>query len=386
MMMRLMTQKMVFGIASFMLATCVHAQLMEQIFSPKVTVSIEHAPSLPFVTSSIAIIATSDDCADEVAHATITALSETDVEVIDRANGPSTLLSIKVARCQYTRDRTVEDYEYYDKKTKQTKTRRQYLSTTSFAFKAFVQATELKSGRVFTVDPIEFTPSETLSSYSGYPNYPSHLVLRDKVIEASAIEILRMFTSWREEKKVTFYKNKKCGLRTAYNALKAGAYDQALESAESSARDCGSGLGVTEKVISQALYNAGMINFILNRYEVALSFFQQSADARLGPIVKAAIETTQLVMNEQDAMKHRQDQVADMLHEEQTTAQAKEDKTLVNDSIIELMSRNIPPVVIISLIKSSNCRFDLSPEALGLLVERNVHQDVIVAMIASSEQ
>jgi hypothetical protein len=66
------------------------------------------------------------------------------------------------------------------------------------------------------------------------------------------------------------------------------------------------------------------------------------------------------------------------------TVNAQQGEILTNKSIVEMYSKNLPPSIILGKIKSSNNSFDCSTDALIILTNSKLPEEIINAMVEAS--
>ena len=389
------------------LAGLLQAQLLERFTNPVVNVAIDHPPDMGIQTDRIVFGPATGECSDDIISAAISRFVSNDIEVIDRANldlllaeqnfawggrvdsatatqlgrilGPSVMLVIRVQRCATEQKRT------YDNRKSGDRAYTVYFSTTRAYVKASVQTIDLTTGRIFGARNMDHSPERRNRSTEGYPEYPSEYDVLDMAFGLVVGDLHRMFLPWTERTELVYYNDKKCDLKSAYQALKVGMQDRAYELSMGNLERCKQDPKVKPKTLAHAWYNVGMSHVIRGEHEAAIEAFQQAAMLRPGTIVSEALADAQRSMELADSIQVLEEQTAIAMQErELQETQAQEIRmsaVLTNDDVVAMVEQGLPPAIILKKIETSECDFDVSAEALSALVSAGVGEDVVMAMM-----
>ena len=397
-----------------------HAQFWERLGNPTITVPVEHPPTLNLQVDRIVFGPATGQCSEEIVHALVTDFVSHGLDVIDRENlrtilaeydfalsghvdqatalemgrmlGPSAMVVVSVQRCaaetNFTKEevkKTVTNKDGTEEEVWETVYR---LAAQGF-LKLSVRTVDLTTGRIFAARDLAYSsPQRNFSSKAGYPDEPSTLDLLDSAMYKAVREVRRMFLPWTEEIGVIFYDDKKCGLRNAFLALRAGDLDRAHELSEANLATCKQTPRVNHKLLARAHYNVGILRVLRGEYDAALEFLLDAAELRPdSAIINEAIASARKAKDLAIAMQDLDQQVAvDLAQrdaEEDRRRQEAQAKTLRNADVIEMASQGIPTSVILTKIRTSEHDFDTSTAGIIALVNAGVDEEVVNAMMAA---
>lgn len=390
------------------------AQVFDALTNPLISVKLTHPPGLGLKINKVVFNSSTGNCSDQIVDVLISNFIANDVEVIDRANlgkilaeqnlnlsgyldknsaisigkliGPSAMITVKVTRCQAEiKDNLVVDEKKYDSKTKKYYTTKLFIARTTVYLKGSIQTTDLTTGRIFSAKVFEYAPFKENKSDKGKPDAPDAIIMQDFAFDLLANDVHKMFFSWSEQANLYFMNDKKGGLKEAYNALKDGNIDQAFQLSKNNLELCKKSPDLKGKILGHAYYNMGMMYFILNDYDKAIEFFQESQIIRPGSIVTESIKNCELAKSLAQEMQMIDDNAAFEIEkvrndskQEQLTANAN---SLTNADIISLTEMKMPTSIIIQKIKTSICKFDTSTEQLIKLTKAGVADEVVILMM-----
>lgn len=301
------------GLAVCSLGNAAQAQIWDRLTNPQVTVTLTHPPYLGMKVDRVAFGPIQGQCSDQFLDAVIADFVNGNVEVIDRQHletllaehklslsgyvdkqraaemgkilGPSVLLFLKVLRCD-----TLQKKLYKDSTDFRGNAHRTHISKTEGYFKASIQSVDLTTGRVFAARTIDATPSlQNESMDSCCPEFPSEYEVQDLAQRQAVEQIHRMFFPWSETKALYFFDDKDCNLKAAFQLLRGGDQQGALELSQTNLEACRGRGDVKPKVVAHAVYNVGMASFILGHHDKALEYFAESAKLGGGNIVAETI-------------------------------------------------------------------------------------------------
>lgn len=390
------------------------AQFFDKLSNPTIYVRIDHPPGLGLKINKVAFNTAIGNCADQIIDAIISDFVSNNIEVIDRANlktilaehdfnftgyvdqttavkigsiiGPSALITVKVLRCETkVQDDLYSIEKRHDYNTNTDYQVKAFIARTSVFLKASIQTTDLTTGRIFTARVLDYAPVKENKSYEGKPEAPSEFDVQEEAFGFLTRDVHRLFFPWNEYTTLYYFDDNDCGLKDAYQALKSNnsilAFNLSLQNLETAKNT----KGVKDKTLAHAYYNLGMSYMIRNDYNKAIENLEEAQKIRPGEIVTEAIincrKAQALAIEIQKVDDKAIIEAAKNQNETEKAVQAKEANTLTNADIIELTKKKLPNSLILQKIKTSNCKFDTSTDALVALANAGVNEEVIILMM-----
>ena len=289
-------------------ASTASAQFMDKLTKPKVPVPLRHPPGLGLNVKRIAFGQSSGECADQLVDLLTEGLVRSGIDVIDRQHlqaildehkfqvsmyldsttalqlgrilGPTAFIFVKAQRCTSEQQPLREVQRGEDGSS-----RYLFISRTRAFVRGSVQTVDLTTGRVFSAQSLEASPVRDNRSYSGQPEFPPGVQLIDESLRALAEQARRMYVPWTETKEVYFYNDGDCGLKQAYELLKAGSVDAALERSQANLGSCREQPKVKQSTLSHALYNAGVMQMLALNYDQAKKYLNEASSLKDSDIV-----------------------------------------------------------------------------------------------------
>jgi tetratricopeptide (TPR) repeat protein len=389
------------------------AQLFEHLSNPTISVTLHHPPGLGLKLSKIAFGPTSGRCADQIVDAVIQDFVSQQIEVVDRQHldailaehnltssgyvdrasaaaigrilGPSALVFVKTQRCTTQQDRSSETESRYDRQTKKNYNVPVYIARTRAFLRASIQTVDLATGRIFAAWALDYSPEQVVKSYDGYPQAPAEFDVLDIAVRTAVTDIHRMFLPWSEPTKLIFYDDKDCGLKQAFQLLKAGDVEGTFHLSQQNLDTCKSTAQGKNKVLGHANYNLGMSYMMQDDYDNALEYFREAATLHSGDIVTKAITDCQKAKELLVAMQRIDEKAAFETEraraEGESGAQAETEGTMTNADVLQMVRSKLSDLIIIHKIKNSKRKFDTSSDALVALTKAGVSDQVIMAMM-----
>ena len=395
------------------LATISKAQVFDELSNPKITVNINHAPGLGLNINKVAFNNATGNCSEQINDALIQDFVNSKVDVIDRANlnailtehdlntsgyidqtnavaigkiiGPSALITVKVLRCETKKENLSGTEKKYNTQTKSEYYVKYYIAKTTVFLKVSIQTVDLTTGRIFAAKVFEYAPFQEIKSYDGIPEAPSEFDNQERAFKAFTLDVHKLFFAWTEPTFLYYFDDKDGGLKQAFQLLKAGDIDGAYKLSIQNLADCKQTADIKPKILSHAYYNVGMSYMIRSEYDKAMENFQEAQLLRPGTIISNTMSDCLKAKNLQMELQKIDKNAAIEAQKAQTSnesiAKAKDANTLKNVDIISLTQKKLPNSLIIQKIKTSNCIFDTSTEALVALTNAGVSEDVIIQMM-----
>lgn len=397
----------------FFICSSSNAQFFDRLSNPQVTVSLTHPPGFGIKVNKVAFGPSSGTCSDQIVDALISDFVSNNIEVVDRTNlntilsehsftlsgsvdktsaaalgkilGPSVLIFVNVQRCATQQDKLYDKETKYDAQRKVNYQVYAYISRTRAFLKVSVRTVDLATGRIFAAQSFEYSPEKSNKSYQGYPEFPTSYDVQDIALKYAVWDIHKMYLPWNENRSLYFFDDKDFNLKDAFKALKDNNVDQAFELSKQNLEECKKDGKAKDKIISHANYNLGMCHMIRSEYDLAIKYFNEAKELKSGNIISEAIADCQRAKTLSESMQRVEDkasfETAKTQAAEEIKAQAEVTNTLNNKSIIEMVQLKLPEGVIIQKIKSSKCKFDTNPDALGALTKAGVSEKIVMAMI-----
>jgi hypothetical protein len=248
-------------------------------------ISIEHPPIRPLQVAKVAIATPEGECSEGVASRVAEDFVQAGLSVIDRQQlaaviaehelqvgpmidqktaakvgalvGAQALVFVRVMDCRTTKSK--------HKMFSSAESGAVYRYTVNGMINGSLRVVNLSSGQVVAAQRFEGTGE--LESDAGFPD--PVLALGDAEKNA-AFAIHRVLLPWTETKRVVFYSDSQCDLKTASNLLKAQDFDGALQQSATNLATCREQPKVKPGTIARAHYNLGILQFMREDYEPAL--------------------------------------------------------------------------------------------------------------------
>jgi hypothetical protein len=298
----------VIALSACLAASLASAQFMDKLTKPKVPVPLRHPPGLGLNVKRVAFGQATGECADQIVDLLTEGLVRSGIEVIDRQHlqaildehrfqvsmyldsstalqlgrilGPTAFIFVKTQRCTSEQQR-LREVQRADNGSGQYL----YISRTRAFVRGSVQTVDLTTGRIFAAQALEASPVRDNRSYTGQPEFPPGVQLIDDSLRALAEQARRMYVPWTETKEVYFYNDGDCGLKQAYELLKAGSVKTAFERSQTNLTACREQPKVKDTTLSHALYNAGVMEMLAGNYEQARKHLAEAADLKSSDII-----------------------------------------------------------------------------------------------------
>ena len=407
-----------------MLVACseVRGQFRSRLGNPSITVETEHPPTLRLITEKIVFGPATGDCGNEVVSAMREHFAAKSIEVVDwqsldeipadrdfsfrghldqrsadllgKILGPSTLLMVNVTRCEADRQRFKSSVTRKDSENDETYKVTIYHAKTAGLLDLSVQTVDLASGRIFDAQSIMHSPSLENESEDGYPESPSKFAVQAIAFQRAAHDLSRMLLPRIQKRSLIFFDNKKCNLKAAYQALKRGEEERALNLSLEILDACKNYPDpkmkekMLRKILANAHYNVGILHRIRGDLDVALEYLLEAERLRPVEIMAEAVADCRGAIDARDAMQsiREESQQAALQFQERLEAltmeeQIRRDNTLTNSGVVALVKMGLPEAIIVKKIETSTCEFDVTPEALLSLTKAGVGEIVILSMM-----
>lgn len=254
--------------------------------APEYEIDIEHLPARPLQVDKVVIAKPEGECSEGVVSRVEEDFAQSGVTVIDAQRladviaeqelqvGPmmdrktaervgvllnaQALVFVKVSDCRTTSNKR--------KMSSSSQSGTVYEHTVNGMIGGSLQVVNLTSGQGVAAQRFEGTSE--LESDAGFPDL--QLALRDAQKNAAS-SIHRILLPWTETRRVMFYGDSQCGLKTASNLLKAQDLGAALKQSETNLAACRELPEVKPDTVARAHYNLGILQFMREDYEPALS-------------------------------------------------------------------------------------------------------------------
>lgn len=196
--------------------------------------------------------------------------------------GPSALVIVNVDNCNPSQQPLFEDSKGFNGNTTRT-----FISKTRFSLEGSIRVTDLTTGEVLQTQSFESKPEKQNTATNGQPEYPPVDEVKDIAMREAQAQVHNMFFPWIEYKQEVFYDDKECGLKEAYELLKRGDHDAALQMTQSNLEQC-KGEHKKEKTLPRAYYDAGLAACMQADYDKAKELFNSAMQEKGAEAVAAA--------------------------------------------------------------------------------------------------
>lgn len=290
-----------------MMSSGIEAQVRkvwDSMTNPKISIPIEHPPSLPLRVTRVAFGESEGPCGGTIKARVEEDFFSNGVEVLDRSRldaviaemgkggsvlfDPATaievgkllqaeaLVYIRTLKCKAERS------EHHGISIIAGKQNITY--TTTGTIEGSLRITDLTTGRWLTAKSFEGRASE--SSKSGYPSQSAAL----EAAERDAIQdIHAMFFPWTETKTLVFFNDEKCNLKAAHSLLRAQDFTGALVQSEANLEICRSLAGEKLRTLAHAYYNLGIVHFLMGTYEQGSNYLSEAAKLDGSQVITEAL-------------------------------------------------------------------------------------------------
>ena len=403
----------------FAAASEVEGQWRSRAGNPSISVDIEHPPELPLIAEKIVFGPATGECGREVVSALRDHFAAKGLQIVDgrdldrvvaehdyffsgtldqssvdrmaRILGPSTLLLVDVNRCAAERQHFRSSEKRKDSDSDSTYEVPLFHAKTLALLDLSLQAADLTTGRIFDPRSIVHSPSLERESEDDYPESPPRFEVQAIAYQRAAADVSRMLLPRVEKRTLVFFDNKKCNLKAAYQALKDGDEEQALDLSLEVLDACKNDPDPKikqkrlRKLVANAHYNAGVMHRIRGDLEVGLEYLLEAERLRPVEIMAEAVADCREAIRIRNALQGLREEVRQAALEFQerlgAEEQARSDDTLTNSGVIALVQMGLPEAIIVKKIETSTCEFDVSPEALLGLTKAGVGEAVILSMM-----
>ena len=196
--------------------------------------------------------------------------------------GPSALVIVNVDDCNPSQQPLFDDSKNFNGTITRT-----FISKTRFSLEGSIRVTDLTTGEVLQTQSFQSKPEKQNTATNGQPEYPPVDEVKDIAMRGAQAQVHNMFFPWIEYKQEVFYDDKECGLKEAYELLKRGDHDGALQMTQSSLEQC-KGEHKKEKTLPRAYYDAGLAACMQADYDKAKGLFSSAMQEKGADAVAAA--------------------------------------------------------------------------------------------------
>ncbi len=375
--------------------------------NPDVKVAVNHPPDLNLKVDTVLFTPASGECAEAITErleshlveqgfdvlreerlesmlaennlATSTLLAPATAVKLGRMVGPSALVALRQRRCS-------DHQTTSSKRTKQGEdTVITYYAKTRFEASVSVQVTDLSTGRALKAETFAYESELQNQSKDGYPENPAPSRVMNRAVAQAVTPLSRLLVPWTETRKLLFVDNGKCGMKTAYQALKEGFQDRAFDLSLQALEACRNNPKIKPKMLGAAQYNLGVVHRIRQDFDAALEMLEQARRTKPGKIVDKAISEVERARKIDQKMQRflEADPAPPVVQEFEPQAEAppKAADTLTNADVVRMVESEFSEALILMKIKTSKTGFDLGTDALIGLKKAGVSETVILAMM-----
>lgn len=276
--------------------------------NPSVYVTVEHPPGLGLDVDRVAFLPQDDECATELANDLVEIFLHEGLNVLEREQleaillehnitrafyvdpetavelghilGATAFIFVEIQRCVVDKNRIVDGEGDY----------RTYKSITEGFLRGSVRVVDLRTARVFSAKSLEENHREENKDGDRYPEHPSPYAVHDAMLEKAAYSVYKMFFPWKERRKLVFFDDGKCDLKTAFRMLQIGDLGTAEEQSRSNVATCQGSPDAKNKVKARAHYNLGMTLLLQENYDEALEQLETAFRLKPGKAMQQAIQ------------------------------------------------------------------------------------------------
>lgn len=277
------------------------------------------------------------------------------------ADGPAVRLTVAVARCDTRRREPMVGSGLPAA----------HISRVEGRFQAQIRATDIASGKELASDTVRAEAHKENRSETSPPEYPAQSEVRELLLAKALAAAQRLYVPWMESQELPFFDDQECGLRQAFELVKAADYDGALKAARGSAGSC----QAAAKLTAGAWYNYGVVLMLKRSYDDALAAFneaQQRYSRKFVPEIAAGCQKDKALVDAEKAVRASA-----------AAAPAGTGQTgilLTNEFVLKMVRANVAEEEIVKMIAAQPCRFELGPDDLRKLREAGTPEAVISAM------
>jgi len=245
-----------------------------------------------------------------------------------------------------------------------------HISRTEGHFLASIRAADPATGAELAALAVRGDAQKENESQTTTPEYPSPPEVKQMAIQRALLEAQRLYTPWIENRGVPVMDNKECGLKQAYELVKAGDYQGFLRQSRANADSCGPG----SKAAGEAWYNLGVAALLARRYDDALAAFAKAQELRGNKLAAGLVE---ICRTERAALAAR---TPPPEKPPERGAATQIGIVMTNDFVVKLVQGNVDEAEILKMIAAQPGRFSLGPDDLVKLKQSSVPDAVIAAM------
>jgi len=259
-----------------------------------------------------------------------------------------------------------------------------YAITTTATITGSFQLVDVTTGKVLARRPINVdhgvTGSAQASPYA-VPNLlpPDEEQVRSEAYEAIAQDFQRMIVGWTGTVEVLVYDDKKWNLKASADQLKVGDLEGAAQTLRASIEANGQAANADPKLASKAWYNLGIALMYSQHLDEAMEALQRSHAVRSTDVASEAMADCRRMMAVREEARRKEAEAVEV-GSIKTAAEEPAKPGLTNADIVSMAKAKLPEAVILAKIKSSNCTFDASPQALVKLKTAGVTDNVLIAI------
>lgn len=396
----------VFSIAVVVSTAVPEAQFFERLSNPLVPTVLTHPPGLGIQVTKVAFGPSTGEGVQELVDALTSRFVQRGIEVLEREHlvtllrehdfnlteyvdqaavasigkivGPSVMVFVNVQRRSVEKKPLREDWRDRDNYVHRT-----YISRTSVMLRASIRSVDLATARIFAATTVESSPSlENRVDDRCCPEFPSELQLADVAVQDAVEQAARLFAPWTETVSLVYYDDKDCGLKSAHGLHKGGDIAGALRQSLANVEQCKAMPSGKAKVLARAYHNVGIGYFSQGEYGKAIEALEEAQRIRPASIHVEAIAACRKAEALDSDMRRIEESAVLSRESVEDAAKAKRaSQEMTNDDVVALVDASLPPEIVLSKIKTAQCRFDTRTEALIKLKEAKVPDPVIVAML-----
>ena len=386
--------------------TTTEAQIWERLTNPQVTVPVRHAPQvvLKGVTKLAVLEFGGDrDCANEFTMRLTQMIAQNGAfEVIDRESinrilqeqgfqasgavsadaavklgqmlGPAAVISGRIGRCTIERSAVLKNPDTY--KDKNGVVHVKYSRRVTAHMVSSLSLIDLTTGKMHAGDLIDVTESDVTEAFDGAPEAPSDDAAMTKMYQAAMGRVFPLLFPWSENVSVVIFDDDKCALKQSAAQIKRGDMSSAVATLETSIKSNCDGRN-DRSLLSKVHHNRGIALVYSDQPDEGLAELQQAAELRSSSITDEAIAAARRIIAQNERTRLKQVNAISLGN---ATATANAPVGMTNKEVLAMVKARLSDAIIMSKIKSSTCRFDVSTDALIAMKQAGASDAVILAV------
>jgi hypothetical protein len=261
----------------------------------------------------------------------------------------------------------------------------QYTITTTATITGSFQLVDVTTGKVLARRPINVDHGVTYTE-QGSPYVAPNLLppdpeqVRTEGYGEVAEGFRRMIMGWTTSVEVLVYDDKKWSLKESADQLKVGDLEGAAQTLRASIEANGQAPNADPKLASKAWYNLGIALMYSQHLDEAMEALQRAQAIRSTDVAASAMADCRRMVAVREETRVKEAAAIELGATKPAAPEEPAKPGLTNADIVSMAKARLPEAVILAKIKTSNCTFDASPQALVKLKTAGVTDNVLIAI------